>query len=140
MGLNTYPSNPFPPSTDRMDADALETEVIELKSEVAGLTTEISKELIKSADNRAWSGTSLVFSGISAVNTTVWYFCAMTTTDADTTVQSGYIIVQNANSVKVCGKTGTFTVAYDNSNNKLTITLPSGYWVYRMYKAGSIDG
>lgn len=35
MGLNTYPSNPFPPSTDRMDADTLEAEVNELKS---GLT------------------------------------------------------------------------------------------------------
>ena len=120
---------------------SVESRIEAVESGLAGLTTEINKELMKSADNRAWSGSSLVFSGISAVNTTVWYFCAMTTTDADTTVQSGYIIVQNVNSVKVCGKTGTFTVAYDNSNNKLTITLPStGYWVYRMYKAGSIDG
>lgn len=40
MGFNTYPSNPFPPSTDRMDADALETEVSELKK---GLTNKQDK-------------------------------------------------------------------------------------------------
>lgn len=41
MGLNTYPSNPFPPSTDRMDADALEAEVNQLKSGLTNLNSDI---------------------------------------------------------------------------------------------------
>ena len=40
MGLNTYPSNPFPPSTDRMDADALEAEVSQLKSGLTNYQTQ----------------------------------------------------------------------------------------------------
>lgn len=54
MGLNTYPSNPFPPSTDRMDADALETEVSKLNNDVSELksgltnyeTTKDTKDII----------------------------------------------------------------------------------------------
>ena len=42
MGLNTYPSNPFPPSTDRMDADALETEVSKLNTDVSGLKSDLT--------------------------------------------------------------------------------------------------
>lgn len=50
MGLNTYPSNPFPPSTDRMDADALEAEVSQLKS---GLTNyESQNDLNLEVPNR----------------------------------------------------------------------------------------
>lgn len=37
MSLNTYPANPFPPSTDQMDADTLEAEVNQLKSGLINL-------------------------------------------------------------------------------------------------------
>lgn len=42
MGLNTYPSNPFPPSTDRMDADVLEAEVNKLGSDVDQLKSGLT--------------------------------------------------------------------------------------------------
>ena len=42
MGLNTYPSNPFPPSTDRMDADVLEAEVSKLNNDVSELKSGLT--------------------------------------------------------------------------------------------------
>lgn len=42
MGLNTYPANPFPPSTDQMDADTLEAEVSKLNSDVSELKSGLT--------------------------------------------------------------------------------------------------
>ena len=42
MGLNTYPSNPFPPSTDRMDAGTLESEVSKLNNDVSELKSGLT--------------------------------------------------------------------------------------------------
>lgn len=41
MSLNTYPANPFPPSTDQMDADALEAEVSQLKSGLTNVQDDV---------------------------------------------------------------------------------------------------
>lgn len=71
MGLNTYPSNPFPPSTDRMDA--LETEVSKLNNDVSelksGLTNATTIQTLSFADSQkctlytgsdGWRGTNRI--------------------------------------------------------------------------------
>lgn len=42
MNLNTYPCNPFPPSTDQMDADTLEANVSKLETDVDQLKSGLT--------------------------------------------------------------------------------------------------
>lgn len=42
MSLNTYPCNPFPPSTDQMDADTLEANVSKLETDVDQLKSGLT--------------------------------------------------------------------------------------------------
>lgn len=81
MSLNTYPANPFPPSTNQMDADALETEVSQIKSGLTNYENQnninlevpdrknilpMTVEGIKAANtDGTWSGNTYTQNGIS---------------------------------------------------------------------------
>ena len=66
MGLNTYPSNPFPPSTDRMDADALETEVSKLNNDVSSLRSGLTNVAQTVNHTTSYSAQDLHITGVNA--------------------------------------------------------------------------
>lgn len=81
MGLNTYPSNPFPPSTDRMDVDALETEVSKLNNDVSELKSGLTN--LDNEVNGVSGAIGQVQEQVNGITPTLRYTSATTGTHAD---------------------------------------------------------
>lgn len=89
--LNTYPCNPFPPSTDQMDADTLEANVSKLETDVDQLKSGLTNVDVALSVPEG-SGKNIIpmsLSGMKAVNTSgTWNDNAYTVNDVTFTVQT----------------------------------------------------
>lgn len=118
---------------DSLEVQAVKiSELIDtLKSGLNNVDDELTVYRKRYNGGDLWAGDTLTFANISVSSNIVYHFVAIDTT-ASGTPESAYLLVKTTG-VQVYGKVGTFTTAYDDEHNTLTITLPaSSYWAYRL--------
>ena len=121
MSINTYPANPFPPSTDQMDADTLEAEVSQLRS---GLTNVYNNAFMYIAANPNSDGRTyyIDLSGYTFRN-----------------MRTGVLVMKGSQSIGLTIVKGTYYantfafesgsgVTYDSNSNRIVIDEGESAW------------
>ena len=106
----------------------------ELTETVTSLEPTVGKSI--KATNSAWSGTTLTFSNITAVNNVMYRFTALRNDGG----YCEYILINRADGIKSGKIAGNVDCTFTINGTTLTVTFAStGYWCYQLVKLNNYN-
>lgn len=137
MGLNTYPCNPFPPSTDQMDADTLEANVSKLESDVdqlkSGLTNveaAINGDVIMRMMQHVSGGSTYAIDLYHAcnINYNRWGFMILKCSQSGVSSLETVMLITNGDDIcEVMTSDTNITSTFTDGKLTITVTNPSAW-------------